>query len=233
MALFAFLLTSCDKEPTITENPQSDYQPDRYDQFTDENQIRIEGLTIKAGDFVEFDQIREKAPNWWANEIEQVYKASLNPNSRALALWGVTTEFDNDCDCGAQNCPTLGQELQGQKGSWIQVHSQNSGNPFGDMNYYRDDKNLTNYSGHHNLRYINYNSRGLLTMMFWYHIKCIGAGCGAGVYVPDVDGPIQVGDNNVINYFKSWNETLAPFQSPDENAIIYQYSTCATCDACD
>ena len=223
--------------PFEEAGPRLQYDPDRFDEFVDQNEFWKEGLLIKSGSFISYDEIEEKAPIWWESEMKTFSEKAANPNARNLGNWFVATEFESDCDCGTQNCPTLGQELKGRKGSsWIQVANAPSSNPFADMYYSKDVKSLTNYSGHHNFAHYNYNSKGLLTMYFYYDIRCfVGGPCEGqtpGIYIPDVDGPIQVGDNGVVNWFKGWNETLAPFQSPDENAIIYQYRSCSSCDAC-
>ena len=243
--MLALLFTSCDKEepqfsPDVSLERQTVEEPTTKEPliYDDQNFMVVENLTIKQGERVPVEKIQRLAPDFWATQIEpQLPKKS---NSRAFSLdtvqtWGIATTWNETCNCGTENCPRLGAEIQGLKvysfGSlWLQLDSEPASHWWGQMVYDKDSKGLTNYGSYHYMRHINYNSKGTLHVSWWLADPDI---TGMSLVFIDIDGPLSVPDYGLYTWWDAYNETkVFSNTSNDENAIKNFYTSCGSCDAC-
>lgn len=224
IALIA-LLTSCDKE---SKDIEADHKvPGKANYVEDVSQIEIDGNTLRVGEAIPIRDLVRKFPT-----ISNMIKvAPSTPNKRNAGwdnAWLFCLQYD-ECTCGAENCPDLGSELQGRKWTgWTQLDANSSGDPYAHMHYDLDDESLYNFSAgtYHQYRHINYNSKSELTFMFLIERD--------GDFIPSDVDYVDVGDYGIYTYVDSYSEVayMSPLTNYDENAIVYQYSTCSSCDAC-
>lgn len=240
LAAFLALLSviSCDKTLPADEGAPLDDGPQKFElTFEDQNWMQVEDLVIRQGDKVPIEVLKEKAPDFFWNSIAPniyVKSSRRDIDLDTIANWGVATYWNQTCNCGPENCPLLGQELQGIKnGNWIQVDSEPQSHWWGSMTYEKDPKSLTDYGTIlHLLRHINYNSKGSLQVSWWVYDPDLPP--SPYVHFIDIDGPVSVPDYGLYTWFTVYNEDVVLTGTGNqENAITNFYTSCSSCDSCD
>lgn len=226
MCLCAFLalftVISCDKsEPVqsegITERKPVPEPTEKIPlEFDDKNEVQIEGILVRQGDVIPFSVLKEKAPEFYEQNIGRRINHSRAFILDTMPSWSVNWTWSQNCNCGPEYCPKLGAEVQGQKnGSWIQVDNRASYEWWKQMAYYDDEKNLTNFSnGNHQFRHINYNAKGTLVVTLFYQ----DPNTQTGVFI-DIDGPLTVGDYGSYTWCSAYHESRVINSAPDEGGI--------------
>lgn len=231
-----FSVISCEKTETVQSEGITERKPVPEPtqkiplEFEDINEVQIEGLLVKSGDKISFKELKEKAPDFFEQNVPE----RMRSKARAFILdtmpsWSTNWTWSQNCTCGAEYCPTLGAEVQGKKNAstWVQCDSRASYEWWKQMAYYDDVKSLANYGYYHHFRHINYNAKGTLTVSLFYSDPVTQQ----GVFV-DIDGPIVVGDYGNYTWCSTYHENKVINSTPDENGVYNFYTSCATCDPC-
>jgi len=231
LALMMLLFASCDKETPAVQGdtllkPDPSKILDNVVVTEDVKTFTVNGFQMEVGKKYNIREI----PALWEHAVNELKLSesdfpSDNARTYSIAHRFILTTFTDNCTGDPEDCPELGQQLQGRKGSsYTQIANANSYNPFGGMSYKYDPKPLNNVSddyNYHYYRHVNYNGSGSISASFYV----IDSNFDAWSVDTDV---MSISDYGQWTFFEGWSEleSITSYPTFDENAVRWQYSSC-------